>query len=82
MIVEAILSVIKFIVQGIINLLPTAPSVSISYLDGVFMALSMTDLLINVKVLGVCICVLFVVTNARLIFGVIMWVVRKIPFLK
>lgn len=82
MIIEAILAVIKFIVLGIINMLPSIPTIKIGFLDGVFMALSMTDLLIDVKVLAACLSVLFLVMNAELIFGVIMWVVRKLPFVK
>lgn len=82
MIVEGFLAVIKFIVLGIINMLPTIPTINIGYLDGVFMALSMTGLLINVGVVATCIGVLFLVMNAQLIFGVIMWVVRKLPFVK
>lgn len=82
MIIEGLLAVIKFIVLGIINMLPTIPSFSISYLDGVFNVLSMTDLILNVRVMAVCLSILFVVTNAQLIYGVIMWVVRKLPFVK
>lgn len=79
---EGLLAGIKFIVIGIISMLPTLPTVNISYLDGVFQALSVTDLIVNVKVLAVCLGVLFAFMSAQLIYGVIMWVVRKIPFLK
>lgn len=82
MIIEGLLYVIKFIVLGIINMLPTMPSFSISYLDSVFNVLSMTDLILNVRVLAVCLSILFIVTNAQLIYGLIMWVVRKLPFVK
>lgn len=82
MIVEGFLAVIKFIVNGLIAMLPTIPAVNISYLDGVFQVLSMTDLIVNVRVLAVCLGVLFIFMNAQLIWGVIMWVVRKIPSIK
>ena len=81
MIIEAILAVIKFIVLGVISLLPTLPTIRIDYLDGVFQALSAADMVVDVRVLAACLAILFVFMNAKLIWSVIMWVVRKIPFL-
>jgi hypothetical protein len=82
MILEAILAVIKFIVIGIISLLPTIPKIQIDYLDGVFMALSSIDLIINLKVLAVCLALLFTSMHIQLLWSIIMWVVRKIPGIK
>ena len=79
MIVEAILFAIKFIVLGVISMLPTLPKVQIEYLDGIFMAVSTLDLIINLKVLAVCLALLFLSMHTSFIWSVIMWVVRKIP---
>lgn len=79
MIVEAFLNVIKYLVLGVISVLPTIPKLEFSQLDGVFKMLSVTDLIIDVRVLAACLGVLILVVNIQLIWGVIMWVVRKIP---
>lgn len=79
MIVEAILNIIKFVIVGVISIFPKIPTMQFSYLDNVFQVLSVTDLIINVRVMAVCFGVLFAVLNAQLIWGVVMWVVRKIP---
>lgn len=79
MIVEAILNAVRFLIIGIISLLPTIPVVQLDFLDGVFMLLSMADLLINVRVLASCLVTLILVMNIQFFWSLVMWVVRKIP---
>ncbi len=73
------MAVIEFVVTGIISLLPTIPSFSISHLDGVFMAISTINAVIDLRVLSVCLVLLFLSMHIQLIWSIIMWVVRKIP---
>jgi len=79
MITEFLLNLVRFVIVGIITIFPTIPRIDLSFLDGVFMALSMVDLFINIGVVGVCLSVILVFMNIQLIWGIIMWVVRKIP---
>lgn len=79
MIIEMFLNVIWLVLRGVIALMPTLPVVPLPLLDGVFKALSMTDLVVNVKVLASCLGILFLFSSIELIWGIIMWVVRKIP---
>ena len=79
MIIEAFLAVLKFIIIGVISLLPALPQIRIDYLDGVFQALSTVDMVINIRVLASCLAILFLFMNVKLIWAVIMWVVKKIP---
>ena len=79
MILEAILTAIKYLLYGIIALVPTMPTVTLNALDGVFQVLSVADLFINIVVFGNCLVILIVALNIELIWAVITWVVRKIP---
>ena len=79
MVVEAILNVIRFLLIGLIGLLPRVPTVNLDFLDGVFMLLSLTNLLVDVRVLAGCLATIFLVFNIEFFWGLIMWVVRKIP---
>ncbi len=79
MILEALLTAIKYVLYGLIFLLPKMPTVRLDYLDGIFQLMSTADLLINVRVFGGCLVTLIVAMNIELIWGVIMWVVRKLP---
>ena len=79
MIIEAFLNAVRFLVIGIISLLPTVPVVRLDFLDGVFMLLSLTDLLIDVRVLASCLVTLILFTNIKFFWSLVMWVVRKIP---
>ena len=79
MIIQALLSAIRFLVIALISLLPPIPTIRLDFLDGVFQLLSLTDLLVDVRVLASCIAVLLFVMNIQFFWGLIMWVVRKIP---
>lgn len=82
MIVETILNFLVGIVLGIIKLFPTIPKMNLDFLNWIIRMFSLVDLFVSLRVLSTCLVVIFVVMNARLIWSVIMWVVRKIPFLK
>jgi len=82
LIVETILNFLVGIVLGIIKLFPTIPKMNLDFLNWIIRMFSLVDLFVSLRVLSTCLVVIFVVMNARLIWSVIMWVVRKIPFLK
>lgn len=79
MIIEALLNGIRYVLRGVIAIFPTIPAFEFGSLDGVFQALSLTNLIIDIRVLALCFGVLFVFSFIELIWGVIMWVVRKLP---
>jgi len=79
MIIEVLLSAVRFLAIALISLLPRVPTVRLDFLDGVFQALSLVDLLVDVRTLASCLAVLLVVWNIQFFWAIIMWVVRKIP---
>lgn len=79
MIIEAIFNVLAFLIIGFINLFPTVPKIKTDGLEGVFNILSLLDSFINLRVVSVCLVTIYVFMNAQIIWGIIMWVVRKIP---
>ncbi len=79
MIIEAIVTMLSNLVIGIINLFPTIPKIDTSGLDGLFGVLSLIDQFVSLTAVSVCFVVIFIFMNAQVIWGVIMWVVRKIP---
>jgi len=79
MVIEALLRVVRFFLIALISLLPRFPTVRLDFLDGVFQLLSLTDLLIDVRVLAGCLATIILVYNIEFFWSIIMWVVRKIP---
>lgn len=79
MIVEWIINGVAFVVLGVVNLFPTIPQIDTSYLDGVIQVISLVDTFVSVKVVAVCLALVFLLLNSRLVWSVIMWVVRKLP---
>jgi hypothetical protein len=79
MIVEVVYGIITSLIIGIINLFPKIPAIDTSGLDGIFNVLSLLDTFVSLRVVSVCFVVVFVFMNAQIIWGIIMWVVRKIP---
>jgi hypothetical protein len=82
MIIEAILNVLVSLLLGVIGLFPSFPHIRFDFLDGVVRVLSLADTFVSLGVLSVCFAVVLVLQNAHVIWGVIMWVVRKIPGLE
>lgn len=79
MIIEAVFNIIALLILGIINLFPTFPVLDMSGLDGIFQALSLIDSFVSLKTVSICFVVIFIFMNIEVLWGVIMWVVRKIP---
>lgn len=81
MIVELIMDLLKFFLLLIIGLFPKLPDMS--WLTGlitpVISVIAKLDSFVDVGTLGLCILILLLFSSADLIWGVIMWVVRKIP---
>lgn len=81
MIVELIMNLLKFFLLFIIGLFPKLPDMS--WLTGlitpVVSVIAKLDNFVDVGTLGLCVLVLLLFSGADLIWGVIMWVIRKIP---
>lgn len=82
MIVETVLNLIVYVILWIVSLFPTIPRMNLDFLNGVIRVLSLIDMFVSLRVVSVCLLVLFAVLNIRLIWSVIMWVVRKLPFMQ
>lgn len=81
MIVSLLMDAIRSVILFLIGLFPALPDMSslTEYFDPVFQLYGNVDSFISVKLLGVCVVFIFLFSNAEMIWGVIMWVVRKIP---
>jgi ABC-type sulfate transport system permease subunit len=79
MIVEAIFNLIALLILGVISLFPTIPIIDTSGLDGLFNVLSLIDSFVSLRAVSVCFVVIFIFMNIQIVWGIIMWVVRKIP---
>lgn len=82
MIIEIILNFLVAIVLGIIKLFPTIPQINLDFFNWIIRIFSLIDMFISLRVLSACLVVIFIVMNAKLIWSVIMWIVRKLPILK
>lgn len=81
MIVEAVVNLIVLLVLGILSLFPTMPTVELDFLNGVIRVFSLVDLFVSLKVVGGCLVAVMVAMNARVIWSIIMWVLRKLPIM-
>lgn len=81
MIVTAIMNLLKMLLLGIISLFPKLPDTSdlTNYVQPVFDLLRGMNQFISVSLVATCLVVLFVFANIEFVWGIIMWVVRKIP---
>lgn len=81
MILKLIMELLKFFLLFIIGLMPAVPDVSgmVSFINPVFTLLGGLNNFVSVSVAGTCLTVLLVFMNIEFIWGIIMWVVRKIP---
>lgn len=75
------MNLLKFFLLFIIGLFPKLPDMS--WLTGlitpVVSVIAKLDNFVDVGTLGLCVLVLLLFSGADLIWGVIMWVIRKIP---
>ena len=81
MIVEGILNAIKLFLKFLINLFPTLPAFedSSGFLNKLGEVVGYANLFCYLNVVLSCLVLCFVVANARAIWALIMWIVRKIP---
>lgn len=88
MIISALLSVIGGILNFLFNLLPDLPqlpSLIITTINNVvnliFDNVSVIGFFIPLNVVKVLIPLVIIVVNFRYIYGIIMWIIKKIPLL-
>lgn len=79
MIIEAVFNVLVFLLLGMIGLFPAIPAINFDFLNGVVRVLSLVDLFVSLRALSACLVVIFVLHNAGVLWGAVMWVARKIP---
>lgn len=81
MILELVMNILKAFLLFIISLFPTIPNVSwlTGYLVPVANAIASVDCIVDVGAVCLCMSLLLVFSHIDLVWGIIMWVVRKIP---
>lgn len=81
MILQAILSVLKALILFVIGLFPKLPDVSFirGYVVPFVELARSVNMVLDVKVVGSCLTLILLVYNARAIWSIIVWAVRKIP---
>lgn len=81
MILELIMNAIKAVILFVISLFPTFPEMDfitkwVNYFGDMLLYINR---FISLPVLGICLVTILVCYNLRLIWSIIIWVVRKIP---
>lgn len=81
MIVTLIMDLLKTFVLFLISLLPSLPASDnlIEFVKPLFGIYSNLDSFISVGTCCFCLGLLFIFCNIEFIWGIIMWIVRKIP---
>ncbi len=81
MIVEFLLDIVKAVLLFLIGLFPELPDMSsiVEFFDPLFQVYMQVDSFISVKLVAGCVIFFFILSNIEFIWGIIMWVVRKIP---
>lgn len=81
MVIMAIMDLLKTFLLFIIGLFPEFPKLSFiqPFIDTFFYVVRLVDRFISVPTLGVCFVAIIICYNARAIWSIVMWVVRKIP---
>lgn len=81
MVVEAIMNMLKKLILFIIGLFPTFPSLSFlrEYIDTFVSVVKSVNQFISIPTLGACFMAILLCYNARAVWSIIMWVIRKIP---
>lgn len=88
MIVENLLKIVWFLLNFILNLLPDIPqmpdiiTLSVSkVLDIIFSNVGLLGVFVPLDLVKVIVPLFLIVYNFEKIYSVLMWIVRKIPFL-
>ncbi|WMJ84287.1 hypothetical protein ACS3UN_07980 [Oscillospiraceae bacterium LTW-04] len=81
MIVEGILNLLKTLVLFVLNLFPDLPDTSFvnGFFDPVVKVINNANVWIHVPTVSTCFVLILLCYNARAIWSVVMWVIRKIP---
>ncbi len=81
MLIETIMGWLKDFVLFLISLLPEIPDLSglKPFVDALFQCYVNLDSFISIRACCICVVALILIYNVQFIWGVIMWVVRKIP---
>lgn len=81
MIVEFLLDIVKAVLLFLIGLFPELPDMSsiVEFFDPLYQVYMQMNSFISVKLVAGCVLFFFILSNIEFIWGIIMWVVRKIP---
>lgn len=81
MIIQALLEMLKVVLLFIIGLFPKLPDVGFirGYVASFVELVSSVNMFVDLRVVGSCVTLILLIYNARAIWSLIMWVVRKIP---
>ena len=81
MIIEAICNLFFGVANFFVSLLPKFPSFSElnASLSPLLSALGSVNSFISLRLVGVCMMVVFVIYNIKFGWSLLMWVIRKIP---
>lgn len=81
MILEALFNIIFWVVKLIISLFPTFPSFSALNIDlsPFYVVLKFSNIFVDIKLIGVCFIMVLLVYNAKFVWSIFMWLIRKIP---
>lgn len=81
MIVEGLLNLLKTLVLFVLNLFPDLPDTAFvgDFFEPVVNLINNANVWIDVPTVSACLVLILLCYNARAIWSVIMWVIRKIP---
>lgn len=81
MVIKILMDMLKALILFVIGLLPKLPDLSFltKYIESFVAVIKSVNRFISVPTLGLCFLAIFACYNARAIWSIIMWVVRKIP---
>lgn len=81
MVIMLIMDLLKALILFVISLFPTFPSTSFvsGFMPQFKTVIRSVNQFISVPMVGTCLLAIFLCYNARAIWSIIMWVVRKIP---
>lgn len=81
MVLQAILEALKSLILFVVGLFPRLPDVSFirSYVFSFVELARSVNMVLDLKVVGSCFTLILLVYNARAVWSVIIWAVRKIP---
>lgn len=81
MIIKAIMELLKALILFIIGIFPALPEITFldGFVKGIRALIGSIDAFVSVSVLSSCLLLILLFYNARALWSLVMWVVRKIP---